>query len=317
MCGSRESAAPGARAVDSIDPAERASLLAWLDDGLKNGRRGRTASELPVALGEAAPEDHIVARLDGRFAAHAFLRRVTVEVRGSPFPLGMIGLVYADPAQRGRGLASACVEEAVRRLAERGARLALLWSELEPFYARLGFEPFGVERLYRVDAERCCVLRALTGPAPAPDRPRHEDAADLDALHAAKPVHVQRTPELWSRIGGVPDCELRVVRRDASATAYAALGRGDDFVGVVHDWAGEPAGLVACVASFLAQRPEVLVLAGAAGEPFERALRDAGAPCIERPLGLARPLGGGPGDAGSDAAQALAADLFVWGFDSI
>lgn len=271
--------------------AARGALLAWLDAGLRGGRAGRLAAELPLALGEAAEDDHVVAWIAGAPASHALLRRIELEAAGVRLRLGMIGLVYTDPAWRGRGLAGACVEEALRRLAARGALLAALWSEAGSLYARHGFAPAGRETLWRLDTEICQrALAPLGGPSEV-SPVRGDEWPALEALHAAKPSRVLRRGGELARAAGAPDCEVRVAREGGAPVAYAARGRGDDFRGVVHEWAGSARGVLSCLAHWLARGEELALLAGPAPEAPLAQLGAAGALPVPRPFAWLRLLG--------------------------
>ncbi|NNL66015.1 MAG: GNAT family N-acetyltransferase, partial [Myxococcales bacterium] len=136
-------------------PTERDALLAWLDDGLRDGRKGRLAAEYPTLLDPERGARHRIACVGDAFAAHAVSRTITLRVAQRSVRLGMIGLVYTDPRFRRRGLASACIEACVADLAAEGAAAALLWSDRHAFYRRLGFVPAGREILVRVDARVC------------------------------------------------------------------------------------------------------------------------------------------------------------------
>ncbi len=59
---------------------------------------------------------------------------------GRPVDVAGIGAVFTQPAHRGRGYARELIERAIAREADRGADLALLFSEIgAAYYARLGF----------------------------------------------------------------------------------------------------------------------------------------------------------------------------------
>jgi hypothetical protein len=114
---------------------------------------------------------------------------------------------------------------------------------------------------------------------------------------------------------------LRVARRAGRVTAYAACGRGDDLQGVIHDWAGEPAAVLACAEALLGSRAELRLLAGAAPEPVLRALQLVGAEESRGCLALVRVLDAARIPGGAAALAPTARDpewpLFLWGFDSI
>lgn len=254
------------------------ALLDWLDDELRAKRRGRLRAELPHLLLPERAADHLLIEARGRPLAHAFVRCVPLRVRDVALSLGMIGLVVTDPAHRGAGLGSRVVEAAVHELAARGAHLVALWSDRPGFYSRLGFVSGGREWLWRLVAPQLAAARAHgdasgieTGPA------RAEELAALEALYAGKPVRVEREAGELARAIGACECEVQVARREGRAIAYAALGRGDDFPGVVHEWAGDVDGLVACLDALSRTRAALGLLSGAAEEPLALRLREAGA----------------------------------------
>jgi hypothetical protein len=59
--------------------------------------------------------------------------------------------------------------------------------------------------------------------------------------------------------------------------AYAALGRGDDFAGVVHEWAGDPEGVLVCLEALCRESGAAVCLCGPVDEEPAPALRRAGA----------------------------------------
>jgi GNAT superfamily N-acetyltransferase len=255
---------------------ERARLLDWLDDGLRRGERGRLAAEYPLSLDPMRSGAHRVVYAAGAPVAHAMWHVVQGRARGRALPIGLIGLVYTDPAWRGRGLGPACVESCAEALRRRGVPLAALWSERHDFYARLGFHPAGRESLLRVDARTC--RRAQPAELPPEVGPvRRGDFPRLERLYAAKPVGAVRAAGALERLAAAPATALRVAREDGTPVAYAACGRGDDFPGVVHEWAGSAAGVVACLAALAAERGSVGLLAGPEPEAPVAALRAAGA----------------------------------------
>lgn len=262
-------------------------LLAWLDDGLRDGHRGRLAAEYPVALSALRPEAHLVIEADGTFLSHAFIRRVDAVAAGVPLRLGMIGLVYSDPAVRDRGLGSACVEAATQALRDEGADLVALWTDRSRFYTRLGFTLAGREWLWRLDSDSIDRARTEVATRAGPARnglsaldvsaPRDDDASALEALLACKPAYVRRAPGELLAAFCAAECETFVARRDGVAVAYTALGRGDDFQSVVHEWAGQPEALLECLAAHLATRAKIGLLSSAAPEPLVACLERAGA----------------------------------------
>ena len=270
-------------------PQEWPALCDWLDDGLRRGERGRLRAEYPLSM-NVGPGAHRVITLGEVPAAHAMFHTVQVASRGSALPVALIGNVYTDPAQRGRGLASACVEACARAAAAGGSPLALLWSDAHDFYRRLGFEPAGCEQY--TDLDTAGLARARAGGAPELEvgAPAEGDWPALEALYAAKPQHVRRRPGQLARLAAAPACRLAVARRADRPLAYAAAGRGDDLQGAVHEWAGSSDGVLACLEHLHREAGARLLLSGPVLEdPVDR-LRRAGAAVRNGCLALARIL---------------------------
>ena len=274
----------------SVLPGERSGLLTWLDEGLRNGRRGRLQAEYGPLLRDPGATRHAVADLGGRPIAHAMARLVDVQAAGVRTPLGMIGLVYTDPAFRRRGLAARCVGICEGWLAEAGVPLVALWSDRHDWYARLGYHLAGVEVNLLVDASVCARAGSRLPFEGVIRTPQAGDWPALEALHEQKSSRAARRPGQLRSLASGPDCRVVVARRGSRALAYAALGRGDDFAGIVHDWAGESGAVLACLAHLLADRATLSVLAGPADGVLETALRSAGADAYEGGFALVKPL---------------------------
>lgn len=267
---------------------EQPQLVAWLDAGLRDGRRGRLAREYPTLLGPGSATFHQVAWVGGRPGAHAAGRVVRVRCDETELPLGMIGLVYTDPRERRRGLATACVEACTRDLARAGAAAVILWSDRHAFYRRLGFVPAGRESLLRLDARALAAAIERLGPVDDVGEPEDDEWPLLETMIRGQRSFALRVPGELQRLAAAPDCSLRVARREGRAAAYAARGRGDDFPGVVHEWAGCPAGVAACLSSLLPASGELQLLCGPAPPEPVATLRAAGAPAFAGVLGLVR-----------------------------
>jgi predicted acetyltransferase len=100
---------------------------------------------------------------------------------GRAVPMGGVGGVVVDPHARGRGVASALVDAALRRMRERGQALSVLYPTVPALYRGRGWERAGVlERMtFPMD-------RLLMSPK-APHRlaTRRATKADLPGIHAA------------------------------------------------------------------------------------------------------------------------------------
>jgi len=223
-------------------------------------------------------------------------RQVTLCARSVSVPAGLIGLVYTAPAFRARGFAAACVQACVEDLRAGGAWLAGLWSDKPAFYAKLGFLPAGRETFLGVDPAACAEALVGLGVPPGAVETGPVAAGDfraLEALYASREVRAERAPGELARHAASVETELQVARLAGRPVAYAALGRGDDFRGVVHDWAGSAEGVLACLEALARPRGGVAWLIGPEPHPAVTALRALGAPLQHSPFALVRLLAAG------------------------
>jgi GNAT superfamily N-acetyltransferase len=145
-----------------------------------------------------------------------------------------IGAVYTPPDRRGRGHASALVEELVARARRDGALCASLFSEIAAvFYQRLGFEPVPLDEVtLNVD-------RKGGAPAMLVRAGEERDLEAVAAMHATRtaavPFALRRPPSqvyyalsrkrLLAGLGpaGLRQFEFFVAEEGASAVAYVLL----------------------------------------------------------------------------------------------
>ncbi len=327
--------------VSIVAPQNFEATLNWLDDRLRRGLRGRLEAEFPRSLAKDAPRVHCVVKREGHPVAHAM--GFSLDARsaaGCTIRLGLISLVYTEPAERGAGLASQCVEACVELLRERGRSIAMLWSDRPSFYERLGFAPCGIERTFFVppDTTRRAPFTGtrsseLTYGPPCPD-----DWVALAELYDAKPTRADRAPCWLPRYTAAPDTWTVVARRGERAAAYAVLGRGDDFAGVIHEWAGDVGALLGCIQILATANGGAYLLAGPCEEPLTQCLLEHGHEAAWGAFSLARVLStkGLTDDLGEEIALGPPAEilrdlfgapeqksapprfpLYLWGFDSI
>ncbi len=286
--------------VSTVRTGRDPDVWAWLDDGLREGLRGRLGAEYPRADGGRL--QRVLIEQSGRLLSHAMVEHGMVMAGDRRIPFSQIGLVYTDPVARGEGLGSRCVRRCIELARERGSRLVLLWSDRVDFYARMGFAPGGIEHLCKIDEAVC--ERALSAAAKGGFEVRRPGGADWDRmeqLYRAKPVHVARPEGQLATAAQIPECEIRVACEGERVIAYAAMGRGNDFPGVVHEWAGNGPAVIACTRELVRQRLASPV--STSGQPagpyfltsgsYEEApylLRAAGARVIKRSFALIRIL---------------------------
>ncbi|MFM1870744.1 MAG: hypothetical protein RL398_166 [Planctomycetota bacterium] len=163
--------------------------------------------------------------------SHCATRIVQARTGGELVACGLLGSVATAPERRGQGFATAVLEAALAEL-DRHVDHVLLWAENPTLYERLGFAP-SVEEAMLVLARR-----------PHPDlqgcrRMRIEDHAAVAALHAQKPMRIERTPHEMSGLLTTPGMQSLVRERAGRIVAYACCGKGADLHGTWHEFGGE------------------------------------------------------------------------------
>src|SRR5690606_10398019 len=104
---------------------------------------------------------------------------------------------------------------------------------------------------------------------------RRDDWPALEALQAAHPARIERPRGALARLADMPGCTTRVARRAGRPVAFACAGRGFDLRGVVHEWGGDPEGVLACREA-LARAGATRWHAGPVDAPAAARLRAAG-----------------------------------------
>jgi GNAT superfamily N-acetyltransferase len=209
--------------------------------------------------------------------------------------IGIVGGVVTSPDFRGQGLATRLVANACEAHRREGCAAAALWGSEHTLYRRIGF---------RLAGEQARV--------------------PLDELLAGRPARAATIHEGWTtgvfhallrRSGGLAleeaDRSWIEAHRNVrwfwagsleQPSAYAALGRGIDLGGIVHEWGGEPAALQGLLHDLASKHGAREILAP------PRAIRDLGLnlprDCVE-PLCLLLEFEPVPPEA-----------LWFWGLDS-
>jgi GNAT superfamily N-acetyltransferase len=183
----------------------------------------------------------------GRVLATAKQYRFDARIAGRDGWMCGIGAVFTPPEERGRGHASALVEELVARAQREGALLAALFSEIGAgFYERLGFS------VVPLDEVTMTVDRKGGAPAMLVRAGAERDLEAIAAMHATRsataPFALRRDSSLMhyalakkrllAGLGpsGMRQLEFFVAEEGASAVAYVVLNEN------ANGWTLEEAG---------------------------------------------------------------------------
>jgi len=214
------------------------------------------------------------------------------DLTGGIVPIAIVGAVATDEAWRGRGLASKTVSLALEWAVGKRAALAVLWGSEHSLYGKLGFLLRGKQvRVPLAGFQGLGSVAVQTGWTDAlfpllkarPQGLRLREA-DLAWVRAHKNVKW-----FWTGDPGKPN-------------AYAALGKGIDLAGMIHEWGGARKELVQLFAAIEREHPGSELL----GSPTLMSEQGILPPESSEPLCLAKVLE--PGRAPQD--------FWLWGLDS-
>lgn len=292
-------------ACSTVPPRAHGAFLALLDLAFGRGPGRELRKDLPVALGKANRAHHYAGWVGDRLACGAAaVVRDWIGSRGT-VRVAAMGCFATHPDHRGKGLSRELQAHMLAELRAGGAELAVLWAAEPELYRGRGFEPCGQE--LHLD------LSGLGPTSAAGGQVREASAMDEAALlrlHRGHAWRVEREPGDIAAHLQPGTSRAWCLQRDGQLVAYAALGKGCDFPGYVHDFAGRPAD-VHHLWAHAARQGANMVLLPDGGQPY---LEGAAAGLARRaqPAMMAVELVAGAAGPGGVAALRLAA----FGFDS-
>lgn len=146
--------------------------------------------------------------------------------------VALLGAIATLPEVRGQGLASKITEDLVGIAENEKCDLAVLWGSEWQLYGRLGFEPAGIQQRMSLS--------------------HFANIAEGAALEVQEGWNSKIIKLMMERSGGIrlsPGDEKWIsshkntrwfwIGEKDAPKAYAALGRGIDLMGLVHEWGGE------------------------------------------------------------------------------
>ena len=249
-------------------------------------------SEYPLVFGEDSPGRIITVEEEGEVRSTcAVLVRDLITPQVS-FKVGLIGSVSTHPDHRGKGLATRVLAAAEEELRAAGCLFSLLWADEPAFYEGRGYQQIGTEVDYVIGPK---ALKKF----PSSDEVRPADSKDLMGVHTLYMRHdqrIERTPGETECLMATPGMELLVKEDAGEIVAYTCMGRGEDMKGVVHEWAGAPEHVAACLHGHLRRRAiqgdssEIFLIAPADATGLKKTLGKLGARSALGVLGMGKLL---------------------------
>jgi GNAT superfamily N-acetyltransferase len=209
-------------------------------------------------LGALSESGQLMATAGVRLASLQFSGQFSGDVR---MPVALIGAVATDERFRGKGLATTLVSKTLEWAKARGAIAALLWGSEHAFYGRLGFSLCGEQVLVPLEGLGLPICGGTHGPIGHGWVP-----AIFEGLRT-RGSGLALSPEDQDWVKAHQNVEWFWLGPSRAPRAYAAVGRGIDMAGMIHEWGGEKESLLALLGALKAARPDLTLL----GEPHRLA----------------------------------------------
>ncbi len=221
--------------IEALQPKDFDEVSDLIDRCMRPEATLSMTEDFPLLVGQGAKSRRLVVKDEGRIVSHVAVRLATIRTsqNNGLIQCANFGAVCTDPDARGRGFAASLMRMQLTEARLAGVELAMLWSEVEGFYERLGFHYAGVESRYLV---RYADLLGVT-----PIAARWHRSHDVDALmglRAEDPCPVARPQAEAQVLFRLPKSKTLVAEEGQSIAAYVTLGKGLDFEGAVCEWGG-------------------------------------------------------------------------------
>jgi len=196
--------------------------------------------EYPIVLSEEAKEYSYCLNHNNRICSHANLwPRPVVDRQGRvKGQIGLVGNVATDPGMQGRGHMRELLSNLEEIAKKQNLEALVLWSDLDQFYHKLGYESVGQELhlgFAKTDPMRPSSLAfdgefRLNGPLQA------DDLEKMMALRPSLPLTLSRSIAEFASLMQIPWLDSFRVYRNGDLIGSALIGKGYDMVGVIHEW---------------------------------------------------------------------------------
>lgn len=225
----------------------------------------------------------------GEVVAGASARIASLRTARGILPVAIIGGVCCDGEYRGKGYASRLVEILVQWSQDQGVSAQLLWSTEAAMYERLGFRSSGTQVRYALETSGSVVS--------SPEEIHDGWDPRIWELLMQRTRGLALRPEDRAWFEQHKNTHWVYVGTKEKPLAYAAVGRGIDLPGMLHEWGGDPAQVQRIFAHLKQHYPELQVL----GSPADATLRGL-VELVREPLCLMR---------GEDLGE-----FWIWGLDA-
>lgn len=276
------------------------------------------ADEYPIVLSEEARTTSYCLKSNNRICSHANLwPRSVIDRQGRvKGQIGLVGNVATDPSMQGRGH----MRELLSKLEEIAKKQSLdalvLWSDLDQFYHKLGYESVGQE--LHLGYPKTDSKRSNSKSFPGEFRLNGELAAgEIERMMALRPIiplTLERSSLEFKKLLTIPWLDCFRMYRHGELVGSALIGKGYDMVGVIHEWGATDVDMMMILIDHIAKTLPFEALMLLVPESIESSWRSVLVKHSEsyekHPMALVKYLN-------TKEKREDISSLFIWGLDSI
>ena len=196
------------------------------------------SDEYPIVLSHYDTKYSLCLRLQSKIVAHLnYWPRNVVDAKNKIVcKVGLIGNVVSCPSVRGKGYIRKLFEQVHERCLKEDIRALILWSDLNEFYKKLGFTPFGSERRITLSFPKISQKGDSDIKLVAPGNLSLQLLQKALCLRPQLAYTIQRSLREYMELLTIPECYLFGYFQNSDLKSFAIVGKGSDMRGVIHEW---------------------------------------------------------------------------------
>jgi N-acetylglutamate synthase-like GNAT family acetyltransferase len=198
--------------------------------------------EYPLALSSKDHNKSFCGIHENRIVTHTNLLEKSVikddALKTQVAKVGLIGNVATSPSMRGKGFMKETLSFIEKTAKDSGHKAVILWSDLDDFYQKLGYRKISTEFRYsfKHSSSPLSTNESFDTQILSTSEINKSILDQLRSLRRKSEYTLDRTNEEFSQLLGIPETYLIVSKKQNVIEAFAIIGKGADFIGVIHEW---------------------------------------------------------------------------------
>jgi hypothetical protein len=272
-------------------------------------------SEYPIVLSPNFTQYSCCIQDGETIYAHANLWPRTVQDRSGveTFQVGLIGNVATAESYRGMGLMRRLFEELTQVAKNHNLAALILWSDLNEFYHKLGFDSLGKEYHFSFESMNLETLSKSTIQETPKSNINIPLLTQMMELRYPVLLTLNRSMQEYQTLTQIPDMDLFTAWQEQTLVGFAWIGKGEDMIGVIHEWGAQEPEILIDLIYFISRYKNLerimLLSPYDLNETWHQTLLEESFICETISMSFIKIM--------DEDKREILQDLFVWGLDSI